>query len=191
MDAFRSAPIGAAPARAKAILVIGLGNPILGDDGVGWRVAEEVAGRLASLDGGVGSIEVDCFALGGLSLMERMVGYDRAVVIDAITTGAPAGTVRVLSLEECDALPDHTCAHTTAVHDTTLPTAVRLGRELGAELPAWVDVVGIEAQTLYEFTECLTPAVAGSVAVAAERVLALLPADGQRGASRAQSKEQE
>jgi Ni,Fe-hydrogenase maturation factor len=41
-------------------LVIGLGNPILGDDGVGWVVASEVEDRLPKRDH---SIEVDCLSL--------------------------------------------------------------------------------------------------------------------------------
>ena len=51
-------------------LMIGLGNPILGDDGVGWRVAEEVTRKTNR----PADIEVDCVALGGLSLMERLTG---------------------------------------------------------------------------------------------------------------------
>ena len=54
------------------ILVIGLGNPILGDDGVGWRVVEEIARKTANKP----DIEVDCVSLGGLSLMERITGFE-------------------------------------------------------------------------------------------------------------------
>ena len=82
-------------------LVIGLGNPILGDDGVGWRVTEELGRVVAerSLP-----IEVDSLAVGGLALMERMVGYDRVVVVDAIRTGAgPIGAVTLFALAN---LPD-------------------------------------------------------------------------------------
>ena len=51
-------------------LVIGLGNPILGDDGVGWVVAEGIARLTEDRP----EIEVDTVALGGLSLMERLTG---------------------------------------------------------------------------------------------------------------------
>ncbi len=177
--------------RHGATLVIGLGNPILGDDGVGWRVAEDVARRIGSSkpDNGAGAVEVECFALGGLSLMERMVGYKHAVVVDAITTGAPAGTVRALSLDELGALPDSAYVHATAVHDTSLPNALRLGREIGAPLPERVDVVGIEAASLYEFSEQLTPAVAGAVPIAVEHVLALVSGAAPISPDMAQSKE--
>jgi hydrogenase maturation protease len=165
--------------REGVTLVVGLGNPILGDDGVGWRVAERVAALLpAAL---ADAVEVECFALGGLSLMERMVGYRRAIVIDAITTGAPDGQVRALGLEDLDGPPAAAWAHATAVHDTSLGNALRLGREMGAALPDSVDLVGVEASSLYEFSEELTPVVAAAVPIAAGEVLAMLGVAPGRG----------
>ena len=61
-------------------LVIGLGNPLVTDDSVGLRVAAELRDRLA----GRADVEVTEDYWGGLRLMEQMVGYDRAIVIDAI-----------------------------------------------------------------------------------------------------------
>jgi hydrogenase maturation protease len=165
-------------------LVVGLGNPILGDDGVGWRVAEEVKRLIADgewqmANGDAPSaishlpsaIEVDCFALGGLSLMERLVGYDRAIIVDAVATGQPPGTVSRFRLDE---LPDFSTAHTSAAHDTSLQTALRVGRTLGAHLPGEVLIVGVEAQSVYDFSEILSPPVAEAVPVAARLVLELL-----------------
>ena len=94
-------------------LVVGLRNPILGDDGVGWRVADEVARQLTH-----SQVEVDTLALGGLSLMERLVGYDEVIIVDAIQTdGGQIGTVSRFNLQE---MPDLSAGHTTAVHDTSL-----------------------------------------------------------------------
>jgi len=153
-------------------LIIGLGNPILGDDAVGWRVAEAVQRLLAETEPELaGAAEVDCVALGGLSLMERMVGYDRAIVIDALAPGGPPGVVSHCDLE---ALPDYSSFNSTAPHDASLQTALRLGRAMGARLPEVVTVVGVEAERLYEFSEELTPAVAAAVPVAARRVIDLL-----------------
>ncbi|MGZ6260732.1 MAG: hypothetical protein ACXWN5_07770, partial [Candidatus Limnocylindrales bacterium] len=61
---------------ADPILVVGLGNPLLGDDAVGWRVVEALEARLetgADHDR-VPSLELDRLAVGGLTLMERLVG---------------------------------------------------------------------------------------------------------------------
>lgn len=156
---------------AKSILVIGLGNPILSDDGVGWKVAEEVQSRLGNRQQGL-AVEFDFLALGGLSLMERMVGYRHAVVIDAIQTGdQPVGTVNTYLLEE---LPDYAAGRTSAAHDTSLQTALKVGRGLGAALPEQVHVVTVEAEVLYDFSESMTPAVAAAVSPAALEVIKLL-----------------
>lgn len=136
-------------------LVLGLGNPIVSDDAVGWRV---VAG-LRPLLAGRSDVEVgeDCW--GGLRLMERLEGYDRAVVIDAIVTGAAPGTIHQLSV---DGLATQ---RSVSAHDMNLPTALELGRQAGLSLPAGADIllVGIEAADILTFSEDLTPAVAEAV----------------------------
>jgi hydrogenase maturation protease len=157
------------------ILVIGLGNPILGDDGVGWLVAEQV--RLA-LDQKVltepegTTVEIDSLALGGLSLMERLIGYDRVIIIDALTTRKrPNGSLYQVSLEE---LPDLSAGHTTAAHDTSLLTALNVGRSMGAHLPEQIMIIGVEAEMVYDFTEELTPEVETAIPEAVRMVINLL-----------------
>ncbi len=167
----RSAGKGARGLGPSRSLVVGLGNPILGDDGVGWHVAEEVSRVAAerSLP-----IEVDSLAVGGLALMERMVGYDRVVVVDAIRTGSsPIGAVTLLCLPN---LPDPGAGHLSSGHDATLQTALAAGRALGAELPddASISIVAIEAEEVFDFEEGLTPPVAAAVPVAAQLVLDVL-----------------
>jgi len=155
------------PSGSFDTLVIGLGNPILGDDGVGWRVAEAVR----ALKPGV---EVDCLALGGLSLMERLIGYKRVIIVDALQTReGQVGDVTVLPLQ---ALPDYSAGHTTAAHDTSLQTALRLGQSMGAELPEEIVVVGVEARRVYEFSDELSPAVAAAIPEATQAVLDVIEA---------------
>jgi hydrogenase maturation protease len=154
-------------------LIIGLGNPLLGDDSVGWRVAELVQKRLENK---YPDVEVDCLAVGGLSLMERLVGSDRAILIDSLTTGqSPVGTLLRLELED---LPNLTAEHMTNAHDTSLQTALKLGRSLGVKLPEKVMVVGIEAKRVYDFSEALTPAVTEAIPRAVELVFELLSSWG-------------
>lgn len=171
------APIlpASAPAVASArpsIAIIGLGNPILGDDGVGWRVAEQVAALLPPCDGHADRVEVICCALGGLSLMERLIGFEHAIIIDAVqTAGSQPGRLHDLTLRD---LPEHTAGHLTAAHDTSLTTALRLGRQMGATLPDTIIIVGIEATRVYDFSEELSPEVAEAVPHAADLVLRTL-----------------
>ncbi len=159
-------------------LVIGLGNPILGDDGVGWRVAEEIAKNTinrpfaSTLDRT--EVEIDCVSLGGLNLMERLTGYERVILIDAIHTGQkPIGTVSRFLLND---IPDLAAGHSASAHDTSLRTALNVGRSMNVPLPndEAVIVVAIEAENVYDFTEKLSPQVDSAVPVAVDTVLELL-----------------
>ncbi len=175
-------------------LIIGLGNPILGDDGVGWVVAQEVEKILTAppssppnfadlretggMKGGreekVGDIKVECLALAGIALMEQMVGYERVVLVDSLNTGQHAqGEVVSFSL---DSLEDLLHGHSASAHDLSLKAALKLGRSMGADLPRDEDIqiVAIEAAHIYDFTEELTPAIAAAVPIAVEKVFTLL-----------------
>ncbi len=147
-------------------LVLGLGNPIVSDDSVGLRVAAELRSHLGGADG----VEVDEDYWGGLRLMERMIGYDRAVVIDAIQTGAPPGTIHRLQVDD---LPTQRSA---SAHDANLPTALALGRQAGMHLPPddAVALVGIEAVDILNFGERLTPEVEAAIPRAVALVLDIL-----------------
>jgi hydrogenase maturation protease len=162
------------PAPRKT-LVVGLGNPILGDDGVGWQVAEAVSDSIAAGNGQLQAVDIECFALGGLSLMEHLVGYEKVIIIDSIQTrDGQQGQVYHLSLDD---LPDFSTGHTTAAHDTSLQTAMQLGRTMGVDLPQEITLIGIEAKHVYDFSEELSPSVAAAVPEAVCAVLELLQID--------------
>jgi hydrogenase maturation protease len=148
-------------------IVVGLGNPILGDDGVGWKVAEEVKRHLDPDS----HVRIECASLGGISLMEKLIGYDRAILIDAFTADASDGSISVLRL---DHLPNYSAYHIASIHDTSLQNAIELGRSMGAQLPHDITVVGIATQTIYDFSEELSPAVASVVPCASCIVLDML-----------------
>jgi len=104
--------------------------------------------------------------------MEHLVGYQRALIIDAITSNTnPPGTVTSFPLED---LPAQAACHLGSAHDTSLQTAIQMGRTLGASLPEQVHIVAIEAQAIYEFSEQLTSPVAAAVPTAAQAALEVL-----------------
>lgn len=146
------------------LLILGLGNPLVTDDSVGLRVVAILKERLAGRAG----IDVEEDYWGGLRLMERMAGYDAAIVIDAIQTGQVSpGTIHRLAVSS---LPTQRSA---SAHDVNLPTALALGRQAGLVLPSDEDIhlVGIEAEDILTFGENCTPAVAAAIAPAVEEVL--------------------
>ena len=155
-------------------LVVGLGNPILGDDGVGWKVAEEVKQRLLALFENGGQemkVDVECLSLGGISLMEHLIGYSRAILVDSFALDEPIGSILILKLDD---LPNYSAYHTTSPHDTSLQNAIAMGKTLGAKLPDDVMVVGIATKRIHEFSEEFSPPVAEAVPLAAKFVLDLL-----------------
>lgn len=158
-------------------IVVGLGNPILGDDGVGWKVVEAVKNQLTVsadtlLDGEGCKIDTECLSLGGISLMEHLIGYHRAILIDSFMSNAEE--VGAISIRRLNDLPNYSAFHITSAHDTSLQHAFELGRSLGAQLPEDVTVVGIATQRIYDFSEELSPSVAEAVPQAAHVVLNLL-----------------
>jgi hydrogenase maturation protease len=147
--------------RAVKTLVLGLGNPLLGDDSVGLRVAARVRARLA----GRPDVVVADEEAGGLRLMERLTGFDRAVLVDACVSGEAPGTIRRIG-------PDERPTQRTAIaHGIDLPRALALGRSLGLPMPHVVRVVAIEAESVLEFRESMTPAVAAAIDPAVTAVL--------------------
>jgi len=144
-------------------VIVGLGNPLLCDDGVGNRVAEILQKQLTHHP----AIDVLELSAGGLRLMEALVGYHRAIIIDAMCTGRyRTGKVRRLESDELAM-----ALHATSVHDTSLARALASGRHLGLVLPQQIDFWGIEAQECYTFGEMLSPEVARAVPMAVAAVL--------------------
>ncbi|MEW6116081.1 MAG: hydrogenase maturation protease [Nitrospirota bacterium] len=146
----------------KKTLIIGLGNPILRDDGIGIAVARELRKHVREHEG----IDIKELSVGGLRLMEEMIGYDRVFLIDAICTGnAPAGTVYRLSLRNVPAT-----LHSSSMHDTTLACAFEAGKRMGFDLPEDIAIWAVEAEDVVHFGDAMTDAVAAAM----PRVVSLL-----------------
>jgi hydrogenase maturation protease len=84
--------------RPRQILVAGIGNAFLGDDGFGGQVAQ----RLEKRDLPEGVLVLD-FGTGGLDLAyEVMRGYDALVLVDISRQGEPPGTIYVMEPDPAD-----------------------------------------------------------------------------------------
>jgi hydrogenase maturation protease len=116
-------------------LVIGVGNLLRTDDGVGIHVIKglnDLRPEVNTLDAAMGSVEI----------LEAMRGYDQAVIVDAIETGAEPGTIFRVNLTQGEEPPI-----VTHSHGTDLITTLRLGRQLyGEEMPGGIILLAIEAQ---------------------------------------------
>lgn len=143
-------------------LVVGLGNPILGDDAAGWHVIDE----LETTVGGSASLQQAC--VGGVGLMELLVGYRRAVIVDAIID--PDDVPGSVWCRPLSAVETRDASHLDSSHDAPLSVAIDAGRAMGADLPTRIDVVGIVIERGDVFGEELSGAVAAAVPIAAAAV---------------------
>ncbi|MDD5285726.1 MAG: hydrogenase maturation protease [Desulfuromonadaceae bacterium] len=136
------------------VVIIGMGNPLLSDDGVGIVVAHAVAKRLKHRM----NLTVTELHTGGIRLMEAMAGFKRAVVVDAMLSGATPGT-----LKRFDPNDFVTTKNTFSSHDTDFATAYELGLMAGVPLPEQVSFWGIEAREFDLFGEQLTEEVSAAL----------------------------
>lgn len=121
--------------KEPAIRVIGMGNPLRHDDSVGVRVARRLAVRIQP------HVEVRVHSGGGLGLMDAWQGASAAVVVDAVSSGAPPGTVSRFDVR-ARPLPEQLGAP-RSTHDFGLGESLELARAM-RRLPDRLIVIGIE-----------------------------------------------
>ena len=114
------------------IRIIGIGSPF-GDDAAGLEAARILAQAPPP------NCEVIVADRPGANLLELLRGIDSAILIDAVRSGAPAGTLHELSFDELSRCE----AHFVSSHDLGVAAAVQLARKLGWA-PAQGGVLGIE-----------------------------------------------
>ena len=143
-------------------LVLGLGNPIMGDDGIGLRVVQEVRRRIGD---GPGVEVVECFSA-GVDLLDVVMGYDALIVVDSIRNSYPSGTVFCASLDDLPSQPA-----TIDLHGMGILGILELGAHLGMEMPRKVSIVGISVDGDPYATDSLSPKVEQAIPESVERVL--------------------
>jgi len=137
-------------AQQPAAAIVGVGNRLLRDDGVGPRVIDVLEG---SVD--VPSEEVRLYDAGttGFLALEAMSGCDRAIVVDAIRTGREPGTIREYRFK--DGGFDEEVPQVT-MHDVSFTEALTYARDV-YELPDDVRIVGVEPGSLGTGLELTDP----------------------------------
>jgi hydrogenase maturation protease len=118
-------------------------------------------------------VDVTEVCVGGLTLMETMLGYDRVILIDALQHGdARPGSVRRMALEDLRAISP--TRHSASAHDTDLVTALEMGQQIGLPLPQEIVIYAVGVENVLDFGEQPTPAVAEAIPQVTAAVLAEL-----------------
>jgi hydrogenase maturation protease len=144
----------------RTVLVVGVGTRYRNDDAAGLIVAERLKAQVA------GSATVLLHEGEGVSLMERLEAWEAAILIDAVSSGAPAGTVQRFDVKT-GSLPAGVFRHST--HAFGAANAIELGRAL-QRLPQHLIVYGIERRDFAAGTK-RSGEVEAAVARAAGRVV--------------------
>ncbi|MBN2156067.1 MAG: hydrogenase maturation protease [Candidatus Lokiarchaeota archaeon] len=135
-------------------LIIGLGNPIVGDDAIGIKIVEWL--QQTNLFSPNVKIQPDV-SLSGIGLVELFQSYDQVIIIDSIITEKNRpGTVRVLHPDQF--LSAH---HVSDFHNMDFFTALEWGYQTFKNIPPKekITIIGIEIQYVQEFSDTLSPEI--------------------------------
>jgi len=156
-------------------LVLGIGNPILGDDGVGVHVAQELAKEIRDKD-----IDIKDASFDGLNLLELIAGYDKLIVIDAIMADDKVGEIYKLTPESISDM----AGFTTSPHHSNLASTIEMGEKLFPErMPKEVTIFAVGTQEVVQVTEEMT----GKVSEAIPKVVSLVSEEISSASSDRQS----
>ena len=133
-------------------LILGMGNPILTDDGVGVKIAQKLKEARPSL-------EVEETSEAAIALLDLIMGYDNLVIIDSIKTeqGKP-GELYKLKLEDFKPALD-SCSS----HGIDIATAFEVGQHLGCKMPQSVSIYAVEIRDNATFAEQCTEEVEAKI----------------------------
>jgi hydrogenase maturation protease len=153
--------------------VYGIGNILLGDDGIGPVVAQYLASGYTFDE----DVTVEDLGTPSLDLPNYLSGFDRVIFIDAVKAQAPPGSIRLFTKEEIMAVSPgiRISPHEPSINDALIVM------EFAGDAPSEVLLVGIVPETL-DGGITLSPAVAAAVPHAAKIVLDAL-AKGKRQAA--------
>ncbi len=136
--------------KKNKILIHGIGNEIVTDDGIGPKLVKRLKGNLSRSD-----IDFETAFLGGLEVLEFIQDYQTVIFIDAIRTmGGIPGTVYKLTPENFNST-----IHLSSVHDVSFVTAVDLGKKLGLEMPEFIHIIAVEIVEDRVFDDNFSPQI--------------------------------
>ena len=144
-------------------IILGIGNLILGDDGVGIHIANEVKKHIDDPD-----ITIDEAITGGMNLLDLLLGYDKAIILDAVKSeDAENGEVRRIPIGDFNTM------HSCNPHDVSLIEAIEMAKKLGEKrIPQEIIIIGVMMKQIpCEFGEKLSDNINAAVPKAVEMTL--------------------
>ncbi len=133
-------------------VVLGIGNPFMADDSVGIRVAE-------ALDG---VVDTKILTTTDFNIIDAVLGYERAIIVDGVKTGSEPGTIIEMSRDQI-----FSSYRFSGTHNLSLATSLQIGYNIfGEEMPKDIKIVGVEVEDIENFGKGCTPKVEAAIAPA-------------------------
>jgi hydrogenase maturation protease len=152
-------------ASARRLAVAGIGNTIVGDDGIGIHIVRALRDR-------IDDARVEIFEEEGrlFDLVERVIGFGDIVLVDAAMTGtSPVGTCTVHEIRaEADGVRNW------SMHTGGLPVLFRVAGYLGYPIPPRLALVAVEVEDAQTFRDRCTPSAAAALPAAVERCIDII-----------------
>ena len=143
------------------IIVLGLGNPLFRDDGVGWLVAQNLRTRINR-----SNITVQEFSGAGLDILDQVTGFEKAIIIDAICGGGgDVGAVYHFRIDEISTFGS------VSPHEIDFIEAFKLGYQTGLAIPRDVSIFAIEAGMTERLGEEVSPAVNAAIPICVDLII--------------------
>jgi hydrogenase maturation protease len=124
----------------KDTIVLGLGNPLMGDEGIGVKVIE----MLQSASGDFPGADFVDAGTGGMNLLHLLAGRKKAIIIDCAIMGEEPGTIKRFTPEEVRTVKK--LAH-LSLHEVDILKVIELARQL-EECPDQITFFGIEPESI-------------------------------------------
>ena len=148
-------------------VILGLGNTILTDDGVGIYVVREIDELLKRCTLHAARPTIKEASLGGFNFIDLLTGYDRAVIVDAIhTKGGKAG-----EFYELDTAALKPSARLSSLHQIDFATACELAKNMGVDFPKEIAIFVMEVEDEFSFGEKPTAKVEAAIPKMAESIV--------------------
>ena len=134
----------------ETILVLGIGNDILTDDGIGPKLVSDLKNKYFLQE-----IVFQNVFLGGLEILELIQGYNTVIFIDAIITkdGIPGSIYQFTPDDFRETL------HLSNLHDANFLVALDFGRKMVYNLPDKIQIIAIEIIEDRIFSDRFSPKI--------------------------------
>lgn len=136
-------------------VIVGIGNPNFKDDGVGLKIVEYFEGIVDT----VKLLNI------GFNLIDSLLGYDRAVIVDGVKTGTEPGSIIEFDVDFWGNV------YASGTHNFSIFEIIRIGRSVfPEEMPKEIKIIGVEVEDVEALSRQCSPSVEAAIPEVISRI---------------------